>query len=459
MNRLTRHLWAGLILVVALLSVGRTSVGACSCAGRGGAACQTVWNSEAVFVATVASIGPVVAGDRVIGSVHVGWDERVIALKVTEAFRGVESGDLTVRTAASSASCGFRFEEGRAYVVFADRDTRSGAWSVSYCSSTAPVEESAEALAYLRGPFRVPSDAGVVRGIVSHFEQFDRVDHPAPSTPFAGAELRLEGFAQAYTTTSGSDGAYSFRVPAGDYRLFARVRDGVYASTGDEGYSVLLKDNRGCAVANVTVRPDSRIAGRVLNSEGQPVPFMSVDLVPVTGDSSERLFYATQTLTDARGRFEFSRIDPGQYAPGLVLPRDTGEGEHAIVWLDREGSGQPVAAKLAPEERLQLGDIRLPSGVSTVLLQGRVVDTAGQAVEGASVRFAWANPKVHLQAAPTLTGTNGRFSLTVIAGHTFRLRAEWRSDSPGAVRYLFAESDAFEAAGSLKPFRLVLSSR
>jgi hypothetical protein len=444
-------------MVGALLTAGQTRLGACSCGGRGAAACQSVWNSEAVFVATVVSLGPVVDGERLLGTLRVGWSERVVTLKVTEAFRGVDVGELIVRTAASSASCGFSFEAGRAYVVFADRDTLSGALTVSLCSNTALVEESAEELAYLRGPFREPSDLGEVRGTVALYDQYDRVDHPAPSTPFPGAELRLEGYARAYATTSGIDGSYTFQVPAGEYRLFVRVRDGVYAWPGPDGYPVTLKDNRGCAVAHVTVRPDSRIAGRLLDDAGRPVPFMSVDLVPAGTAPSDRGWSAEQALTDARGRFEFMRIDPGEYAPGLTLTHDKARGQNFEVWLGPDGSGRPVSVRVAPEARLELGDIRLPSGVATISLPGVVVDADGRPVQGASVKFMPANPDSYLVVAPVLTGTDGSFVLSVIAGRAYRISAEWRSTIPGVARYLSAQSDPFEAVGDLKPFRLVLT--
>jgi hypothetical protein len=455
MNRYTRHFLAGMIVAVTLLTAGGTRLGACSCGGRGAAACQSVWNSEAVFVATVASLGPEIDSERQIGTLRIGWRERVVMLKVTEAFRGVEVGDLTVRTAASSASCGFSFESARDYVVFADTDPFSRALTVSLCSSTALVEESVEELAYLRGPFGKPSDRGEIRGTVAHYDQYDSVDHPAPSTPFQGAELRLEGYAQAYTTTSGVDGSYKFRVPAGDYRLFVRVREGLYAWPDAGGYAITLKDNRACAVAHVIVRPDSRIAGRLLDDAGLPVPFMSVDLALATEVMAEQFSSERQTLTDARGRFEFAKLDPGRYVPGLTLKRDTPR-ENFAVWFRPAVSGQPVAVTVAAEARIDLGDIRLPSVVATISLQGVVVDAAGKPVQGADVRFRAANPDTYVPAAPVRTDQDGLFSLSVIAGRTYRIAAEWRSTIPGASRYLSAQSAPFDAVGDLKPFRLVV---
>jgi Carboxypeptidase regulatory-like domain len=457
MNGHKRPILTGLILTVALLTAGGTRLGACSC-GAGGAACQVVWNSEAVFVARAIGLGEEIESVRMIGALGVGWRERVVRLKVSEAFRGVEVGDLTVRTAASSASCGFTFEVGRTYLVFADRDKVSGAFTVSLCSNTALVDDSAEALAYLRGPFGVPSDLGVVRGTVAHYDQYDSVDHPAPSTPFAGAELRLEGYSQAHTTNSGPDGAYKFAVPAGDYRLFVRVRDGVYAWPGADGYPVTLKDNRGCAVAHVTVRPDSRVFGRLLDEAGRPVPFMPLGLVREAKMATEPLWDMRDVLTDERGRFEFMHFDPGRYVIGVAQPYVTHDARDRVLWISRVGDGKPATVKVAAEQRLDVGDVRLPSGVATVALSGVVVDSGGKPVQGAHVRFRASNPDHFVMAAPTLSDNDGRFSLSVVAGRTYRISAEWHSTIPGATTYLSGESDPFEAVGEIKPLRLVLTA-
>jgi len=456
MHRRTRHILAGLAMVTALATAGQTRLGACSCGG-GGAACQVVWNSEAVFVARAIAMGEEIDSVRMVGDLRVVWRERVVRLKVSEAFRGVEVGDLAVRTAASSASCGFSFAVGRTYLVFADRDKLSGVLTVSLCSNTALVDDSAEALAYLRGPFGVPSDLGVVQGTVAHYDQYDSVDHPASSTPFAGAELRLEGYSQAYTTNSGPDGAYKFDVPAGDYRLFVRVRDGVYAWPGADGYPVTLKDNRGCAVAHVTVRPDSRVFGRLLDEAGRPVPFMPLGLVRETKMATEPLWDMRDVLTDERGRFEFMHFDPGRYVIGVAQPHDTHDARDRVMWISRVGDGKPATVEVAAEQRLDVGDVRLPSGVATVALSGVVVDSDGKLVEGAEVRATSGEANATVDWADVLTGRHGQFSLSLIAGRSYRLVAFWRAPGLPPRRLFSATSDPFEAAGDLKPFRLILT--
>ncbi len=444
------------MVTAALLTGGGTRLGACSCIGSS-EACEAVWTTDAVFVATVVGFGPETEMPRTIGTSMVTTRDRSVRLKVTEVFRGIEVGDVEVRT--SSGSCRYDFKPEGMYLVFAYRGPGGEGLSVSSCSKTAPIEQAAADLAYLRGPFRQPAELGVIRGIARRQEPGLTLNEGMHVAPFAGAQLRLEGYAEAYNTVSAADGAYQFRVPAGDYQLFVRVRDGVYSWPGPEGHPLTLRDNRGCVVADVSVRPDSRIAGRLLDHAGRPVPFMSIDLAPAREVRSDWLWTTTQALTDERGRFEFTRIDPGQYAPGLTLKRDKTRAQDFVVWLGPDGSGQPAPVAVASEAQLNLGDIRLPSDVATLTLRGVVVDVDGRPVDGASVRFRSANPEGYVAAAPALSDKDGRFSVTVIAGRAYRISAEWRSSIPGAARYLEAQSDPFDAVGEIKPFRLVIGER
>lgn len=456
MSRQTRHILTGLVIVAALLTAGKAPVGACSCV-RESASCESTWTADAVFVATVLSLGPETQQERFIESFQFIERRRIIKLNVTEAFRGVGVGELDVRTSASEASCGYSFRTGGTYLVYAYRDARTGALAVSLCSRTALVQEAADDLAYLRGPFVTPSDLGVVRGIVTRQDPPSGPNQPMRQAPFPGAEIRLEGYARAYNTTSADDGAYEFRVPAGEYRVLVNVRDGVYARPGPEGRTVTVRDNRGCAVMDVAVRPDGRIAGRLLAADGRPVPFMSVELVTARQLESTSLSVSTRVLTDARGRFEFTQLDPGHYAPGLTLRRNPREGVDLAIWISPDGGGSAAKASVEPEGRVDLGDLRLPTEVSTITLSGVVVSADGTPVPGAQVRFTDPGPAMGSIGAPVTTGDDGRFSLSVIAGRSYQLVAEWFSPTLAPRRFVTARSDPFDAVGEIKPFRLVLS--
>jgi hypothetical protein len=183
---------------------------------------------------------------------------------------------------------------------------------------------------------------------------------------------------------------------------------------------------------------------------------MSVELVPVERLGSSVLSASTRTLTDERGRFEFKEIDPGEYAPGLTLRRNTRAAVDLAVWINPDGNGQATRVAVQPEGRVELGDVRLPSGVSTLTVTGVVVNGDGRPVPAAQVRFTEPGPSFGILGAPTSTDAEGRFSLSVVAGRAYRLSVEWLPAVPGERRFHSATSEPFEAVGTIQPFRLVL---
>jgi hypothetical protein len=382
---------------------------------------------------------------------------RIIRFDVGESFKGAPLGELDVTTGSGGGDCGYNFVAGRTYIVYAHRNAATGQLGAGICSRTGPIEQAAEDLAYLRGPFVSAADVGVIRGTVTRYDPALGPDQPTRRAPFAGADIRLEGYVRTYTTTSAEDGSYEFRVPVGEYRLFTAVRDGVYAWPGPEGRTVWLRDARGCGVMDIAVRPDSRIAGRLLDSGGRPVPFMSVELVAGRQLQSTSLSATTRTLTDERGQFEFKQLEAGRYAPGLTLRRNTRSGVDTAVWISRDGTATAYTTDVEPEGRVDMGDLRLPTDVSTLTVTGVVVRQDGTPVTGAEVRFIDPGPEMGTIGAPVTTAEDGRFSLSVIAGRTYRLTAEWFSPTLAPRRFVSARSEPFEAAGELKPFRLVIA--
>lgn len=451
MSRHTRHVLAGLTIGAALLTTGGTRVSACSCIGPI-VACESAWTTDAIFVGKVLSVGAATKSGDEFPSMR-----RLVRFDVGESFKGTPVGEVDVATGSGGGDCGYNFIVGRTYIVYAHRNAATGQLGAGICSRTGPIEQAAEDLAYLRGPFVAPSESGVIRGTVTRHDPALAPDQPTRRAPFAGADIRLEGYARAYTATSADDGSYEFRVPVGEYRLFATVRDGVYAMPGIEGRTVWLRDTRGCGVMDIAVRPDSRIAGRLLDGSGQPMPFMSVELVTARQLQSTSLSATTRTLTDARGRFEFTQLEAGRYAPGLTLRRNSRSGVDTAVWISRDGTATAHTADVDPEGRVDMGDLQLPTGISTITLSGVVVSADGTPVPGAQVRFTDPGPTMGTIGAPVSTDEAGRFSLSVIAGRSYQLVAEWFSPTLAPRRFVTARSAPFEAVGELKPFRLVLS--
>lgn len=90
------------------------------------------------------------AGDSVPGNLDEDVATMLVTFEVMHSYRGVQGPLVDVETGLGGGDCGFGFEIGRQYLVYADR-TESGQLSTGICDATAPIEQSATNLAYLRG--------------------------------------------------------------------------------------------------------------------------------------------------------------------------------------------------------------------------------------------------------------------------------------------------------------------
>ena len=150
-----RKKWVAVTAVVAWLMLGRVgAVAACSCAPSS-SPCQAIGSQAVVFLGTAESVEP--AGSQ-SGGPAVRW-----RFTVREVINGAlgDARTVSVTTAADGAACGFPFEVGLNYLVYAYA-ARSGAdlgvLSTGLCSRTGVEQERQTDFALLR-----ETRAGTVR--------------------------------------------------------------------------------------------------------------------------------------------------------------------------------------------------------------------------------------------------------------------------------------------------------
>ncbi len=68
--------------------------------------------------------------------------QRSVSLEVLRAWKGVEEKKLVVSTAKSSASCGYGFQEGKTYLIYAYKEDKAPMLRVSLCSRTQALDKA-----------------------------------------------------------------------------------------------------------------------------------------------------------------------------------------------------------------------------------------------------------------------------------------------------------------------------
>ncbi len=120
------------VLLCALLCAlpGARAAYACSCA-MPPPPHEALEHTDAVFIGTVAEV---VEADGAF----------VVRFRVDRRIKGPRGEEVTVRTASSSAACGYYFREAREYLVYAQKT--DGHLHVSLCSRTARLPDAGEDL-------------------------------------------------------------------------------------------------------------------------------------------------------------------------------------------------------------------------------------------------------------------------------------------------------------------------
>ena len=83
---------------------------------------------------------------------------RLVTIRAARVYRGPREEKFVVRTGMGGGDCGFDFETGGQYLVFAYGDEKGKNLSTSWCTDTGSIEDSGAMLRVLRGEAPAPED-------------------------------------------------------------------------------------------------------------------------------------------------------------------------------------------------------------------------------------------------------------------------------------------------------------
>jgi hypothetical protein len=179
---------SALLAAVALIASAGV-IEACTCySSDSPAACELYTGAGVAFVGRAIHVPP----DRAAGRVR---------FRLTQALKGVAGSEVSVLNDESGVGCGYQFEQGQDYVVFATRNAE-GEIEIARCSSTiwmvrAPEwayaefrRRSAEAVAFAQS-FRHPAAGGRIFGEVRVRVPFS-APHEEFTKPIDGATVFFE---------------------------------------------------------------------------------------------------------------------------------------------------------------------------------------------------------------------------------------------------------------------------
>jgi hypothetical protein len=152
---------------------------------------------------------------RILGS------GRRVRFRVKEAYRGDEDEEEILDVWTPFGDCGFDFQTGETYLVYADDDEESNVVSTDSCSGTKRLSDAGSDLAYLYFFENSGADSAQLDGFATT-NQFHQLDVLHVEAPVAGVVVELKSASGFRFTESGADGKFVFDgLAAGEYTVAA----------------------------------------------------------------------------------------------------------------------------------------------------------------------------------------------------------------------------------------------
>lgn len=347
--------------------------------------------------------------------------EQRVYLRVLEPFRGTSEPEVEVVTDFSS--CGFHFDQGTSYLVYAHRDEETGKLTTGACSGTTRVDSNPAELQYLRGLI-----TGTTKGEVFGFVTLHPTDMVVPfraNKPIAGAPVILKSGDRTWKTSTNDNGEYSFLgLEADRYEISVDLPNAPVTQT----IRNFELTGQTCSRQNFLGTPVGKISGRLLDSEGVPIKGLLIDLVALPPIPQPEPIFWPQSKDD--GRFEYPRLEAGEYILGVNLK----EPVNKRSWY---GNRVPYAAsyypgvtdhdraqvlKLEPGQNLEGIEFRLPPNPAAVTFRGKVM--ARRSRERTLIALIDPEfPKEKSQVDAVVVAADGSFELTGVEGRRYILVA------------------------------------
>jgi hypothetical protein len=433
-----RHSRYSLFILLVIWCAFERNAYACTCMRS--SPCQALGQASAVFVGSVLSVSSLKAENRLAQS---SFGRVLIRLSIHQAFFGVKGQEVEVATGMGGGDCGYVFERGASYLVYAHRESEKGKLSTSICTRTRPLGDAGEDLAYLREAIK--DKPGVM--IYGEVRRYHPKGGEPSSLPLANLTVTIKGKNGERRVTTGEDGKYQVSdLQAGKYEVMIDLADGLWTRTPQQE---LVVGERGCAKIDYLVETDGRIVGKVVDEHGQGLSKVHLVALKVDPADPQKAVNQEYAMTEEGGQFLFRGLSAGRYLFKITHARS--QLYPASYYPGVQTTADAYAVNVGEGQKVEGIELRLRPAAREYLLQGVVVWPDGR--PAADFDVAWGIPNENYRMM-TKTDQLGRFTVRLFAGYKFWINASMQ-DASGAWS-VSDEMPPFEPTDGMEPLRLTL---
>jgi hypothetical protein len=307
---------AGFLIGIAFALFPTANALACTCVGAPGPACQEAWKD---------SVGAVFLG-RVVKVEGIDTNTNRVTIEIEETYRGVSGKSVQVFTSSSESSCGYPFQQGERYLVFADNAGTE--FLVGLCSATKPAKYANDDITYLRSLSSLPNTARVY-GTMKRYTYDPNLKpkwQPSPgeedraTAPVAGTPVRVSAMDGDHEALVDKEGNWEVdRLPPGSYKITVKLPKNMVLQI-PPGIAGRLSP-KGCFRVDLRAESNGHILGRI-DSEVPLHQSLLAEVEVFRAEDAEidllRPFgYAFRDR--GSGRFDVGPLPPGNYFLAVAL--------------------------------------------------------------------------------------------------------------------------------------------
>ena len=368
-----------------------------------------------------------------------GW-VRLAHMRIDKAYKGIS--EETVILYDDGMCDGPSLRVGEQYVMYT-HDDGTGYLPSRGCTRSRNVKYADEDLAFLNSlPGAAPT--GTISGKVT----IGTGDLARTGDPLSGATIEIRNEQEEDTTTTDSNGRYSFfGLRPGAY-LVRATKPG-FTSSESEDEDTAKVEARGCAVLDLVLRKNwpGTIRGRLIRPDGTPAQAgLSLDLIHVEGKGrsrkSEVLIGATAER-DGSGEYSFVDVAPGSYEIALNLSKvPTADDPYpAQYWPHAATEADASAIEINENHNSQRCDFQLPVALTSTPVEFVVLLPDGTPAREVHANIGTQMDGMFQWAGSVETDASGKFTFSAVQGFQYTVMDIMTDDAVMSSKVHFSASN------------------
>ena len=360
---------------------------------------------------------------------------------IEEAFKGIKSKSVKIATSARGGSCGYFFEVGKEYLVYAYGSSEDSL-GTSICSRTRSASDAQDDLALLRAMKEGAFETRIF-GVVEKMEMNLNGSYGSAKydIPMSGIKVIAEGSSGKFESVTDSTGHFRFvALPPGEYEVNADLPKSYkiwarFGSQSEKGKVEITDLERGAELRFV-VESNAPISGIVYDENGRPVGSQFKVVIAKVGDDKTPISRAksNNVYTDKSGGFAFDSLPPGKYVLGVNLfePPAKNTPYPPMYYPKTHDIGKASVVEVREGEQIKV-DLHLLPRMKERVMSGIVLAEDGPAAKVRVYLSDVKEPGSPIFGLDAETNASGEFTIKcfagqeyLISGYKFERGSEWR---------------------------------